>query len=114
MAGIKIQISNSDRVRFYNLQPQYGNLEIAHASRIIRRELIDKLSDEQKEARGISKNAMGVYIVSADKAEDKTDMTLTEDSLAVFKNWILRLSEEKKVYYLDEETFSMIMETGNN
>lgn len=111
MAGIKIQISNSDRVRFYNMQPQYGNLEIAHASRIIRRELIDKLSDTQKEQRGIYKNHMGVYVVYPDKENDKTDMTLTEDSLAVFKNWILRLSEEKKVYYSDEETFSMIMET---
>jgi len=109
MTEIKIQISNSDRVRFYNMQPQYGDLETARESRIIRYELIDKLSVEQLVSRGISQNELGQYQVTSEKENEKTDMTLSNESLEAFKGYINTQSNKKMVYYADEPLFSSIL-----
>lgn len=106
----KIQIKNKERVRFYNMQKEYGDLDRARETRIIRHELIDKLSEQQKADRGISLNAFGVYVASEEMAENVTDMTLTGESLEVFKAFIARTSEEQKVFYLDEPLFRQILE----
>ena len=106
----KVQIKNKERVRFYNMQKEDGDLDRARETRIIRYELIDKLSDQQKTDRGISLNVFGVYVVSEEKADDVTEMTLTDESLDVFKTFVARTSDEHKVFYLDEPLFRQILE----
>lgn len=105
----KVSIKNIDRCRFYNMQPQYGDLETARESRIIRYELIDKLSVEQLMSRGISINAMGQYQVTDEKKNEETDMTLSNESLEVFKGYINKQSNKKMIYYADEPIFSSIL-----
>lgn len=105
----QVQIKNKERVRFYNMQAEFGTLDRARETRIIRYELIDKLSEEQLESRGIRKNIWGIYECSEDTAELSTNMTLTEESLEVFKAFIQRASEEGKVFYLDEPLFRQII-----
>lgn len=105
----KFQIKNIDRCRLYNMQPIYGDLETATESKYLRYELIDKLSEEQKEARGISKNGLDQYEVTPEKANEKTDMTLSDESLAVFKSFINKTSAKKQVYYEDSELFNQIL-----
>lgn len=105
----QVNIKNKDRCRFYNMQPQYGDLETARESRIIRYELIEKLSDKQLEDRGIYRGAMGMYEVSTERAEDATPMTLSDESLEVWKRYINKLSARGLVYYLDESFFREIL-----
>lgn len=105
----KVRIKNIDRCRFYNMQPQYGDLETARESRIIRYELIDKLSTDQLVSRGISMNELGQYQVTAEKENDETDMTLSNESLEAFKGYINKQSNKKMVYYADEPLFSSIL-----
>lgn len=105
----KIQIKNKERVRFYNMQAEFGTLDRARETRIIRYELIDKLSDEQLMSRGIYKNVFGIYDCREETAELSSDMTLTEESLEVFKAFIQRASADGKVFYLDEPLFSSIL-----
>ena len=106
----KVSIKNKDRCRFYNMQPQYGDLETARESRIIRYELIDKLSPEQLQNRGISVNAMGQYEVTPEQANNETDMTLSNESLSVWKGYINKTSAKGLIYYADEPLFSQILE----
>lgn len=108
---IQFLIKNRDRVRFYNMQPLYGDLLTAKHSRVIRYQLIDKLSEEQKTQRGITKNAFGIYVCDPSTANLETAVTLNEEDLETFKSWISKLDNERKVYYEDEELFSRIMET---
>ena len=105
----KISIKNIDRCRFYNMQPQYGDLKTARESRIIRYELIDKLSAEQLQNRGISVNALGQYEVTQEQADNETDMTLSNESLSVWKGFINKTSAKGLVYYKDEPLFSAIL-----
>lgn len=105
----KVSIKNKDRCRFYNMQPQYGDLETARESRIIRYELIDKLSAEQLQNRGISVNALGQYEVTPEQADNETDMTLSNESLSVWKGYINKQSNKKMIYYADEPLFSSIL-----
>ena len=105
----KVRIKNIDRCRFYNTQPQYGDLETARESRIIRYELIDKLSVEQLVSRGISKNELGQYQVTSEKENEETDMTLSNESLEAFKGYINTQSNKKMIYYADEPLFSSIL-----
>lgn len=105
----KVRIKNIDRCRFYNMQPQYGDLETARESRIIRYELIDKLSIEQLVSRGISMNELGQYQVTAEKENEETDMTLSNESLEAFKGYINTQSNKKMIYYADEPLFSSIL-----
>lgn len=108
----KINIKNGERCRFYNMLPEYGTMETAHMTRIMRYELIDKLSDQQRESRGISKNVLGQYVCAEATKDLTTDMTLNDDSLLVFKSFIERISTANGVYYLDEPLFAQIMEMG--
>lgn len=105
----KVSIKNIDRCRFYNMQPQYGDLETARESRIIRHELIDKLSPQQQEDRGLAKDAMGNWHVTDEKAGQETDMTLNNESLEVFKGYINKTSAKKLIFYADEPLWSRIL-----
>lgn len=105
----QVQIKNKERIRFYNMQAEFGTLDRARETRIIRYELIDKLSAEQLESRGIWKNIWGIYECREETAELSTNMTLTEESLEVFKAFIQRASEDGKVFYLDEPLFRQII-----
>lgn len=106
----QVNIKNKDRCRFYNMQPQYGDLETARESRVIRYELIEKLSDKQLEDRGIYRNAMGMYEVETAHANESTPMTLNNESLSVWKQYINKVSDRRLVYYLDESLFREILE----
>lgn len=105
----QVQIKNKERVRFYNMQAEFGTLDRARETRTIRYELIDKLSDEQLESRGIRKNIWGIYECSEETAELSTTMTLTDESLEMFKAFIQRASDDGKVFYLDEPLFRQII-----
>lgn len=108
----KVSIKNGERCRFYNMLPEYGTLATAHMTRIMRYELLDKLSDQQRESRGISKNELGQYVCEEEKKNFQTDMTLTEESLQAFKSFIERMSAANSVYYIDEPLFSQIIESN--
>lgn len=110
----QVQIKNKERVRFYNMQEEFGTLDRARETRIIRHELIDKLSNEQLESRGIYKNVFGIYECSEETAELSTNMTLTDESLVVFKAFIQRASSAGKVFYLDEPLFRQIINTNED
>lgn len=108
--SVEILIKNGERCRLYNMLPEYGTLEVAKMTRVMRYELIDKLSETQKEQRGIYINGLGQYACTDEKANDSTKMTLPQESLAIFKEFIRRTSASNSVYYLDEPLFTQIEE----
>lgn len=79
MATYEISITLEKRCKLCNMQPQYGNLQKAHASRVLRNAFIESFAQSQIDAYEITKDQMGNYHVSEEKADDPTIVKFDED-----------------------------------
>jgi hypothetical protein len=95
------------------MQPQYGNLNQAHASRVLRNAFIESFAQSQMNAYEITKDQMGNYHVSEDKKDSPTIVKLDDDSLNCFKEFIDELSEKQRVFFGDETIFATVMGLWN-
>lgn len=105
-----ISITLEKRCKLCNMQPQYGNLNQAHASRVLRNVFIESLAKSQLDAYEITKDKLGNYHVSEEKANTPTIVKFEEDSLSCFKSFIENLSEKERVFFGDETIFSQAIE----
>ena len=110
MATYDISITLSKRCKLCNMQPQYGNLNQAHASRVLRAAFIESFSSGQMADYEITKDQLGNYQVSAKKADSPTIVKFNEDSLKCFKAFIDNLSEKERVFFADETIFAQAVE----
>lgn len=113
MATYVISITLEKRCKLCNMQPQYGNLNQAHASRVLRNAFIESFAQSQLAAYEITKDQMGNYHVSEAKKDSPTEVKLNDDSLNCFKEFIEGLSEKQRVFFGDETIFANVMETWN-
>lgn len=113
MATYDISITLGKRCKLCNMQPQYGNLNQAHASRVLRNAFIESLAQSQLDAYEITKDQMGNYHVSEEKANTPTIVKFDEDSLSCFKSFIDDLSEKERVFFGDETIFANVMDQWN-
>lgn len=111
MATFDISITIAKRCKLCNMQPQYGNLNQAHASRILRNAFIESLAQSQLDAYEITKDQMGNYHVSEEKANTPTIVKLDEDSLSCFKSFIEDLDAKERVFFGDETIFAQVVES---
>jgi hypothetical protein len=95
------------------MQPQYGNLDQAHASRVLRNAFIESFAKSQLDDYEITKDQMGNYHVSESKKDSPTIVKLNDDSLNCFKEFIEGLSEKQRVFFGDETIFANIMDQWN-
>lgn len=105
-----ISITLEKRCKLCNMQPQYGNLNQAHASRVLRNVFIESFAKSQLDAYEITKDQLGNYHVSEEKANTPTIVKFDEDSLSCFKSFIENLSEKERVFFGDETIFSQAIE----
>ena len=110
MAAYEISISLSKRCKLCNMQPQYGNLQKAHASRVLRAAFVESFNATQMSAYEITKDQLGNYQVSEAKANTPTIVKFDEDSLKCFISFIENLSEKERVFFGDETIFAQAME----
>lgn len=110
MATYEISISLEKRCKLCNMQPQYGNLNQAHASRVLRNAFIESFAKSQLDDYEITKDQMGNYHVSESKKDSPTIVKLNDDSLNCFKEFIEGLSEKQRVFFGDEQIFSNVMD----
>ena len=113
MATYDISITLEKRCKLCNMQPQYGNLNQAHASRVLRNAFIESFAQSQMSAYEITKDQMGNYHVSEDKKDSPTIVRLDDDSLNCFKEFIDGLSEKQRVFFGDETIFANVMDQWN-
>lgn len=106
----EISISLAKRCKLCNMQPQYGNLQKAHASRVLRAVFVESFSSTQMATYEITKDQMGNYQVSEAKADTPTIVKFDEDSLSCFKAFIDNLSEKERVFFGDETIFAQAVE----
>lgn len=113
MATYDISITLEKRCKLCNMQPQYGNLNQAHASRVLRNAFIESLAQSQLDAYEITKDQLGNYHVSEAKKNSPTMVRLDDDSLNCFKEFIDGLSEKQRVFFGDETIFANVMYQWN-
>lgn len=113
MATYDISITLEKRCKLCNMQPQYGNLKQAHASRVLRNAFIESFAQSQMDAYEITKDQMGNYHVSESKKDSPTNVKLEDDALNCFKEFIDGLSEKQRVFFGDERIFSTVMDLWN-
>jgi len=113
MATYDISITLEKRCKLCNMQPQYGNLNQAHASRVLRNAFIESFAKSQLDDYEITKDQMGNYHVSESKKDSPTIVKLNDDSLNCFKEFIEGLSEKQRVFFGDETIFATVMNLWN-
>lgn len=113
MATYEISITLEKRCKLCNMQPQYGNLNQAHASRVLRNAFIESFAKSQLDDYEITKDQMGNYHVSESKKDSPTIVKLNDDSLNCFKEFIEGLSEKQRVFFGDETIFATVMGLWN-
>lgn len=113
MATYDISITLEKRCKLCNMQPQYGNLNQAHASRVLRNAFIESFAKSQMDAYEITKDQMGNYHVSEAKKDSPTNVKLDDDALNCFKEFIDGLSEKQRVFFGDETIFANVMNQWN-
>lgn len=113
MATYEISITLEKRCKLCNMQPQYGTLNQAHASRVLRNAFIESFAKSQLDDYEITKDQMGNYHVSESKKDSPTIVKLNDDSLNCFKEFIDGLNEKQRVFFGDETIFANIMDQWN-
>ena len=113
MAIHEISITLEKRCKLCNMQPQYGNLSQAHASRVLRNAFIESFAQSQLNTYEITKDQLGNYHVSESKKDSPTMVRLDDDSLNCFKEFIDGLSEKQRVFFADEQIFSTVIDLWN-
>lgn len=108
-----ISITLEKRCKLCNMQPQYGNLNQAHASRVLRKAFIESFAKSQMDAYEITKDQMGNYHVSEAQKDSPTMVRLDDDALNCFKEFIDGLSEKQRVFFGDEQIFANVMDQWN-
>lgn len=106
MATYDISITLGKRCKLCNMQPQYGNMQQAHASRVLRAVFIESFGATQMQAYEITKDGLGNYHVPETKEDSPTMVKFDEDALKCFKEFIDNLSDEERVFFGDEAIFA--------
>lgn len=89
-----------------NKLPRIGDLETMTKSKNLRKVLIENFSSTQMEAYGITKDDFGNYVTTNESIS--TLVTLDQENLAYFKEFIEQKSQEKRVFVDDSLLYNAI------
>ena len=109
-----LNINWGQRVNMCNLFPTIGTLHDMHISRVIRGVLVENESAQVLANMGIVKNEVGMYTIPAkneNRPNDAHSITLNDESLKLFYEFVQNLSNNRCVQLEFEPFFSEVVET---
>lgn len=109
-----LNINWGQRVKICNLFPTIGTLHDMHISRLIRGVLVENESEQVLANMGIVKNEVGMYTIPAkneNRPNDAHSITLNDESLKLFYEFVQNLSNNRCVQLEFEPFFSKVVET---
>lgn len=109
-----LNINWGQRVNICNLFPTIGTLHDMHISRVIRGVLVENESAQVLSSLGIVKNEVGMYTIPAkneNRPNDAHSITLNDESLKLFYEFVQDLSNKRCVQLEFEPFFSEVVDT---
>lgn len=109
-----LNINWGQRVNICNLFPTIGTLHDMHISRVIRGVLVENESAQVLANLGIVKNEVEMYTIPAkneNRPNDAHSITLNDESLKLFYEFVQNLSNKRCVQLEFEPFFSNVVET---
>lgn len=109
-----LNINWGQRVNICNLFPTIGTLHDMHISRVIRGVLVENESAQVLANLGIVKNEVGLYTIptkNENRPNDAHSITLNDESLKLFYEFVQNLSNKRCVQLEFEPFFSEVVET---
>lgn len=109
-----LNVNWGQRVNICNLFPTIGTLHDMHISRVIRGVLVENESAQVLANMGIVKNEVGMYTIPAkneNRPNDAHSITLNDESLKLFYEFVQNLSNNRCVQLEFEPFFSEVVET---
>lgn len=109
-----LNINWGQRVKICNLFPTIGTLHDMHISRVIRGVLVENESAQVLANLGIVKNEVGMYTIptkNENRPNDAHSITLNDESLKLFYEFVQNLSNKHCVQLEFEPFFSNVVET---
>lgn len=104
-------ITWGQRVHVCNMFPTVGTLRDMHISRVMRNILIEAVEASDLSQNGITKNELGKYVIPQKNENRPSSITLDEDSLKLFYDFIQDLSQKKQVSIDFESIFTSVVNT---
>ena len=91
--------------------PTVGTLHDMHISHVMRDILIEAVDAATLATNGITKNELGEYTLPAKNENRPSEITLNDESLKLFYEFIENLSNKKQVQLAYESIFTLVVET---
>lgn len=104
-------ITWGQRVHICNLFPTLGSLYDMHVSHIMRGILIESVDAKVLANNGIVKDELGIYIIVEKNEGRASEITLDDESLAMFYEFVKDLDAKRQVPIAFEGIFNTIVET---
>lgn len=106
-----LNITWGQRVHICNMFPTIGTLHDMHISHIMRDILIEAVDASVLAQNGITKNELGKYSLPEKNENRPSDITLNDNSLKLFYEFIENLSSKKQVQLAFESIFTLVVKT---
>lgn len=109
-----LNITWGQRVHICNMFPTVGTLHDMHISRVIRGVLVENESAQVLANLGIVKNEVGMYTIptkNENRPNDAHSITLNDESLKLFYEFVQNLSNKHCVQLEFEPFFSKVVDT---
>lgn len=106
-----LNITWGQRVHLCNMFPTIGTLHDMHISHIMRDILIEAVDASVLAQNGITKNELGKYSLPEKNEKRPSDLTLDDNSLKLFYEFIENLSTKKQVQLAFESIFTLVVKT---
>lgn len=106
-----LNITWGQRVHICNMFPTIGTLHDMHISHIMRNILIESVDAATLAQNGITKNELGKYSLPEKNENRPSDITLDDNSLKLFYEFIENLSSKKQVQLAFESIFTLVVNT---
>lgn len=106
-----LNITWGQRVHICNMFPTIGSLHDMHISHIMRDILIESVDAATLSQNGITKNELGKYSLPEKNENRPSDITLDDNSLKLFYEFIENLSSKKQVQLAFESIFTLVVNT---
>lgn len=106
-----LNITWGQRVHICNMFPTIGTLHDMHISHIMRDILIEAVDASVLAQNGITKNELGKYSLPEKNEKRPSDITLDDNSLKLFYEFIENLSSKKQVQLAFESIFTLVVKT---
>ena len=106
-----LNITWGQRVHICNMFPTVGTLHDMHISHVMRDILIEAVDPAVLAQNGITKNELGEYTLPEKNEKRPSEITLNDNSLKLFYEFVQDLSSKRIVQLAYESIFTLVVET---